>query len=153
MVNMPRQKRRKSYQQITEFARGCIIGMRENGFSYRENATRTQCNATTVMYIWKKWTEKNQARRKPDSGARMSTTAWDDRYLICMVVTNRTASSRVLAQRWSTATGALLSIPTVRRHLMQCGLRARFPLRRIPLSLNHRRLRIQWAQKHSAWCT
>ena len=62
MVNMPRQKRRKSYQQITEFARGRIIGMREGGFSYRENAARTQCNATIVMHIWKKWTEENQTR-------------------------------------------------------------------------------------------
>ena len=43
-VNMPRQNQRKSYQQITEFARGRIIGMREGAFSYREIATRKQCN-------------------------------------------------------------------------------------------------------------
>ena len=54
MVNTPRQKHRKSYQQITQFARGRIIRMREGGFSYRENAARTQCNLTTVMHIWKK---------------------------------------------------------------------------------------------------
>lgn len=151
VVNMPRQKRRKPYQQLTEFVRGRIVGMREGGFSYRKIAARTQCNATTVMRVWKKWTEENQTRRKPGSGARNSTTARDDRHLIRMAVTDRTASSRVLAQRWSTATGVLLSSSTVRRRLLQHELRARVPLRRIPLSLNHRRLRLQWAQQHSAW--
>ena len=143
MINMPRQKWRKSYKQITEFARSRIIGMREFGFSYREIAVRTQCNVTTVMRIWKKWTEENEARRKPGGGARNSKTARDDRYLIRMAVTDRTASSRVLLQRWSTVIGALLSSSTVRRLLLHRGLRARLPLRAIPLSLNHRPLRLQ----------
>ena len=124
--------------------------MREGGFSYRENATRTQCNATREMHIWKKLTEENQARRKPGSGARNCTTARDDKHLIRMAVTERRASSRVLAQRWRMAIGALLSSSTVRHHLLQLGLGARLPLRRILLSLNHRRLRLQWAEQHSA---
>ena len=85
MINMPRQKWRKSHHQITEIARGRIIDMQECGFSYPEIAARMQCNVTTVMRIWKKWTEENQARRKPGSWA----------------VTDRSASSRVLEQRWS----------------------------------------------------
>ena len=56
------------------------------------------------MHICKKWTEENQARRKPSSRVRNSTTARDDRHLIRMAGTDRTAFSRVLAQRWSTAT-------------------------------------------------
>ena len=99
MVNIPHQKRRKSYQQITEFARGRIDGIREGGFSYRKIAARTQCYATTLMRIWKKKTEENQARRKPGRGARNNTTARDDRHLIRMAVTDRTASSPVLVQR------------------------------------------------------
>lgn len=150
---MPRKKQRKPYQQITEFVRGRIVGMREGGFSYREIAARTQCNASTVMRIWKKWTDENQTRRKPGSGAQKNTTPRDNRHLIRMAVTERTASSRVLAQHWSTATGALMSSSTVRRRLVQHGLRARVPLRRIPLSLNHRHLRLQWAQQYRAYRT
>ena len=51
MVSIPRQKWKVSHQQITEFARGSIIGMREDGFSYQEIAARMLCNATTVMRI------------------------------------------------------------------------------------------------------
>ncbi|GFV38156.1 transposable element Tcb2 transposase [Trichonephila clavipes] len=34
---------------------------------------------------------------------------------------------------------------------MQCGLRVRIPLYRIPLTQNHRRLRLQWANVHRSW--
>ncbi|KFM70844.1 Transposable element Tcb1 transposase, partial [Stegodyphus mimosarum] len=35
--------------------------------------------------------------------------------------------------------------------LLQCGLRARTPLYRIPLTHDHRRLRLQWANQHRDW--
>ena len=66
-----------------------------------------------------------------------------------MAVTNHTVSSCVLAERWSTATGALLSSSTVCCSLLHRGLHARLPLHSIPLSLNHKHL--QRAQQHSAW--
>ncbi|GFU79033.1 transposable element Tcb2 transposase [Trichonephila clavipes] len=67
-----------------------------------------------------------------------------------MVVNDRTASSRQLAARWSTATGVLMSASSIRRRLLHRGLRARVPLYRIPFTANHRRLRLQWAHKHRA---
>ena len=77
--------------------------------------------------IRKKWTEENQARRKPGIEARISTTARYDRHYIHMAVTDMTATSHALVQRWSTATGALLSSSTVRRRLLRTSswLRAR----------------------------
>ncbi|GFU11407.1 transposable element Tcb2 transposase [Trichonephila clavipes] len=57
--------------------------------------------------------------------------------LICMAVNDRKASSRHLAAR--------------RRRLLHRGLRARVPLHRIPLTANHRQLRLQWVHKHKAW--
>ncbi|GFW30990.1 transposable element Tcb1 transposase [Trichonephila clavipes] len=35
--------------------------------------------------------------------------------------------------------------------LLHHGLRASVPLYRIPLTVNHRRLRLQWAHEHRAW--
>ncbi|GFT22410.1 transposable element Tcb2 transposase [Trichonephila clavipes] len=46
-----------------------------------------------------------------------------------MVVNDRTASSRQLAARLSTATGVLMSASSIRRRLQPRGLRARVPLR------------------------
>ncbi|GFW37930.1 transposable element Tcb2 transposase [Trichonephila clavipes] len=68
-----------------------------------------------------------------------------------MAVNDRTASSRQLAARWSTATGVLMSASSIRRRLLHRGLHARVPLYRIPLAANHRRLRLQWAHEHRAW--
>ncbi|GFX80166.1 transposable element Tc1 transposase [Trichonephila clavipes] len=68
-----------------------------------------------------------------------------------MAVNDRTASSRQLSARWSTATGVLESTSSIRRRLLHRGLRARSPLYRIPLTENHRRLRLQWILDHRAW--
>ncbi|GFV98605.1 transposable element Tcb2 transposase [Trichonephila clavipes] len=67
-----------------------------------------------------------------------------------MVVNDRTASSRQLAARWSTATGVLMSASSICRRLLHRILRARVPLYRI-LTTNHRRLRLQWAHEHKVW--
>ncbi|KFM63681.1 hypothetical protein X975_03003, partial [Stegodyphus mimosarum] len=40
--------------------------------------------------------------------------------------------------------------PLGHRH-SKCGLRARTPLYRIPLTHDHRRLRLQWANQHRDW--
>ncbi|GFW09903.1 transposable element Tc1 transposase [Trichonephila clavipes] len=68
-----------------------------------------------------------------------------------MAQTDRTTSSRQLAAQWSTATGVSLCASSIQRRLLQPGLRARIPLYRIPLTQNHRHLRLQWANVHRSW--
>ncbi|KAJ4447701.1 hypothetical protein ANN_09709 [Periplaneta americana] len=47
--------------------------------------------------------------------------------------------------------GVDLSASTVRRYLLRAGLVARMPLRRLPLSRNHQRLRLQWTRERRHW--
>ncbi|GFW80419.1 transposable element Tcb1 transposase [Trichonephila clavipes] len=68
-----------------------------------------------------------------------------------MVVNDRTASSRQLATHWSSVTGVLMSASSIRRRLLHRGMGARVLLYRIPLTANHRRLRLQWAHEHRSW--
>ncbi|GFW18722.1 transposable element Tc1 transposase [Trichonephila clavipes] len=68
-----------------------------------------------------------------------------------MAVNDRTASSRQLAERWSTATCVVMSALSIYRSLLYHGLHAGVPLYRIPLTTNHRRLRLQWVHEHRAW--
>ncbi|GFT05689.1 transposable element Tc1 transposase [Trichonephila clavipes] len=63
---------------------------------------------------------------------------------------DRTASCKQLLASWSTATGVLMSASSISRRLIHCGLRARVPLYRIPLTANHRRLCLKWAHEHRA---
>ncbi|GFU71690.1 transposable element Tcb2 transposase [Trichonephila clavipes] len=80
---------------------------------------------------------------------------YDNQHLLRMAVNDRTAFPRQLAARWSTATNVLMSASSIRRRLLQRGLRARVPLYSIPLPANHRRLRQQWAHepraRHADW--
>ncbi|KFM67459.1 Transposable element Tcb2 transposase, partial [Stegodyphus mimosarum] len=108
-------------------------------------------NSSTVMRVWKQWTDECRTTRKSGSGPRNVTSARDDRHLVRMARTDRTASSRQLAALWSIATGVSLCASSIRRRLLQCGLRARTPLYRIPLTHDHRRLRLQWANQHRDW--
>ncbi|GFX87147.1 transposable element Tc1 transposase [Trichonephila clavipes] len=64
---------------------------------------------------------------------------------------DRTESSRQLAAQWSTATRVSLCASSIRRRLLQRGLRAMIPFYMIPLTHNHRRLRLQWANVHRSW--
>ncbi|GFU10862.1 transposable element Tcb2 transposase [Trichonephila clavipes] len=68
-----------------------------------------------------------------------------------MAVNDRTVSFRQLAARCSTATGVLRATSSVCRRPLHRELRARVSLYKVPLTANHRRLRLQWAHERRAW--
>ncbi|GFY24274.1 transposable element Tc1 transposase [Trichonephila clavipes] len=143
---MPCRRKGAKFEQISEFERGKIIGLREAGLSYRAVAARVQRNSSTIMRVSKQWTDEGRTARKSGSGPRNVTSAPDDRRLVRMAQTDRTASSRQLAAQWSIAIGVSLCASSIQRRLLQRGLRAR-----IPLTQNHRRLRLHWANVHRSW--
>ncbi|GFU29790.1 transposable element Tc1 transposase [Trichonephila clavipes] len=95
---------RVKFEQISVFERGRIVGLREAGLSYRAVAARVQRNSSTIMRVWKQWTDEGRTARKSVSGLRNVTSAREDRRLVRMAQTDRTAFSRQLAAQWSTAT-------------------------------------------------
>ena len=141
-AGIPRRRERMQYQQVSSFERGRMIGLQEAGLSYRDIAACTGHAATTVMIVWNQWREEGRTQRRAGTGPRNVTRARDDRHLVCVAVTDRTASCTVLRRRSSTATGLNMSASTVRRHLLKAELVARMPLRRLPLSRDHQRLRL-----------
>ncbi|GFW10143.1 transposable element Tc1 transposase [Trichonephila clavipes] len=106
----------EKFQQRSEFEWGRIIGLREGGFSYHAIRSSVQRNSSTVMQIWKQWTDNSKNWQWTMKGS------------------------------WSTAAGVLLSASSIRRRLLHRGLRAR-----VPLTANHRWLRLQRAHEHRAW--
>ncbi|GFV33639.1 transposable element Tcb2 transposase [Trichonephila clavipes] len=79
------------------------------------------------MRIWKQWIDEHRTTRKIGSGRQNVTSARDERHPHRMIANDRASSSRLLAARWSTATGVLMSAPSIRRRLLHRGLRARVP--------------------------
>ncbi|GFX39140.1 transposable element Tc1 transposase [Trichonephila clavipes] len=98
------KRNRMKFEQISEFERGRIVGLREAGLSYRAVAARVQRNSSTIMRVSKQWTDEGRTARKSGSGPRNVTSAREDRRLVRMAQTDRTAFSRQLVAQWSTAT-------------------------------------------------
>ena len=86
--------------------------------------------------------ERSGSYARAGTGPRNVTIARVDRHLVLMAVTDRTVSLAVLSRRRSTAMCLKLFASTVRRSLLRAGLVSRMPLRRLPLSRDHQRVRL-----------
>ncbi|GFV63907.1 transposable element Tcb1 transposase [Trichonephila clavipes] len=64
-----------------------------------------------------------------------------------MAMTDRSVTSRTIAQHIESVTHHSVSARTIRRRLQQSVLSARRPLLGLPLTQNHRRLRRQWCDE------
>ncbi|GFS89470.1 transposable element Tc1 transposase [Trichonephila clavipes] len=79
------------------------------------------------------------------------TTSREDRQIVRVAVTNRSVTSRTVAQHIESVTHHSVSARTIRRRLQQSGLSARRPLLGLPLTQNQRRLRRQWCDERRMW--
>ncbi|GBN73539.1 hypothetical protein AVEN_199944-1 [Araneus ventricosus] len=90
---MSLRRRRSHYEQLTEFERGRVIGLREGGFSFRDIAERLGRNVSTVHDCWVRWSRDGTASRRPGSGRPRGTTEREDRRIRRTAVSHRTASA------------------------------------------------------------
>ncbi|GFX20719.1 transposable element Tcb1 transposase [Trichonephila clavipes] len=75
----------------------------------------------------------------------------EDRQIVRMAVTDRSVTSRTIAQHIESVTHHSVSANTIRRRLQQSGLSARCPFLGLPLTQNHRRHRHQWCDERRMW--
>ncbi|GFW23268.1 transposable element Tcb1 transposase [Trichonephila clavipes] len=85
--------------------------------------------------------------RRGRSHPPQCTTSREDRKIVHMAVTDRSVTSRSVAQHNEFVTHYSVSARFIQRRLQQSGLSARSPLLGLPLTQNHRRLRRQWSMK------
>ncbi|GFV12016.1 epithelial splicing regulatory protein 1 [Trichonephila clavipes] len=68
-----------------------------------------------------------------------------------MMVINRRSTASDLSRQLSSDTGTTVSRQTVYRRLGHIGLHARRPVRCVPLTTTHCRLRLTWSREHALW--
>ncbi|GFW74605.1 transposable element Tcb1 transposase [Trichonephila clavipes] len=68
-----------------------------------------------------------------------------------MMVINRRSTVSDLSRQLSSATGTTVSRQTVYRRLGYIVLYARRPVRCVPLTATHCRLRLTWSREHALW--
>ncbi|GFS51473.1 transposable element Tcb1 transposase [Trichonephila clavipes] len=74
-----------------------------------------------------------------------------DKQIVRIAVTDRSVTSRTVAQHIESVTHHSVSARTIRRRLQQSGLSARRLLLGLPLMQNPRRLRRQWCDERRMW--
>ncbi|GFV34563.1 transposable element Tcb1 transposase [Trichonephila clavipes] len=137
---MSHRKQRSAFDQVSEFDRVRIVAYRDCGLSFREIGSRVGRNQTTVMRICDRWMQEGMTGRRGRSHLPQCTTSCEDRQIVRMAVTDRSVTSRTIAQHIQSVTNHSVSARIIRRRLQQSGLSARRPLLGLPLTQNHRRL-------------
>ncbi|GFU75480.1 HTH_Tnp_Tc3_2 domain-containing protein [Trichonephila clavipes] len=105
--------------------------------------------------LWKRFQDDGNVSRCYSTGHLRVTTPNEDRYIyIYLAVTakrNRRSTTSDLSRQLSSAAGTRVSRQTVYRRLGHIGLYARRPVRCVPLTANHCRLRLTWSREHALW--
>ncbi|GFX39147.1 transposable element Tc1 transposase [Trichonephila clavipes] len=135
---MPGKRARKHFSQLSEFKRGLIIGTKTAGWSTCRVAGQVDRSECAVRNCWEQWTREDPHVRE--------NRLWSDqedhekRGSKDPTVTRSTIRADV---------GVAIVPQTISRHLAEANLKSKRLFRALPLTPEHRQLRLQWCQARS----
>ncbi|GFY18950.1 transposable element Tcb1 transposase [Trichonephila clavipes] len=144
---MPGKHARRHFSQLSEFERGLIIGMKTAGWSTRRVAGQVDRLECAVRNCWEQWTRKGTHAWKTGSGATRKTTRRDDRRIVRQALVDPTVTRSTIGAN----VGVVIVPQTISRHLAEANLKFKRPFRALPLTSEHRQMRLQWCQARSMW--
>ncbi|GFX80690.1 transposable element Tc1 transposase [Trichonephila clavipes] len=142
---MPGKRARRHFSQLSEFKRGLIIGMKTAGWPTRRVAGQVDRSECAVRNCCEQWTREGTLAWKTGPGATRKTTRREDRRIVRQALVDPTVTR-------STIQADVAIVPqTISRHLADANLKSKRPFRALPLTPEHRQLRLQWCQARSMW--
>ncbi|GFX08367.1 transposable element Tcb1 transposase [Trichonephila clavipes] len=139
---MPLRRNRRQYEQLTDFDRGRIIGLREAGWSNRRIGRHLGWSDMVVARCWQQWITEGRVYRRGGSGRPRNTNDREDR-AIRRVATSAPTTSLASIQR---------HLPPSRHPVpSRETMRSRRPLRRLPLTPHHRLCRLDFCRPRATW--
>ncbi|GFU84553.1 transposable element Tc1 transposase [Trichonephila clavipes] len=139
---MPGKRARRHFSQLSEFERGLIIGMKTAGWSTRRVAGQVDRSECAARNCWEQWTREGTHARKTGSGA---TRRREDRRIVRQALVYTTVTRSTIRAD----VGVAIVPQTISRHLAETNLKSKPSFRALPLSPEHRQLRLQWCQARS----
>ncbi|GFU57103.1 transposable element Tc1 transposase [Trichonephila clavipes] len=91
--------------------------------------------------------EKVPKRGKPGLERPRKTTRREDRRIVRQALVNPTVTRSTIRAD----VGVAIVPQTISRHLAEANLKSKSPFRALPLTPEHRQLRLQWCQARSMW--
>ncbi|GFV44704.1 HTH_Tnp_Tc3_2 domain-containing protein [Trichonephila clavipes] len=144
---MPGKLARRHFSQLSEFERGLIIGMKTAGWSTRRVAGKVDRSECAVRNCWEQCTREGSHAPKTGSGATRKTTRREDRRIVRQALVDPTVTHAAIRAD----VGVAIVPQTISRHLAEANLKSMRPFRALPLTPDHRQLRLQWCQARSMW--
>ncbi|GFW87846.1 transposable element Tc1 transposase [Trichonephila clavipes] len=144
---MPGKRARRHFSQLSEFERGLIIGMKTAGWSTRRVAGQVDRSEYAIRNCWEQWTREGTHLRKTGSGVTRKTTRREDRRIVRQALVDPTVTRSTIRAD----VGVAIVPQTISRHLGEANLKSKHPFRALPLTPEHRQLRLQWCQARSMW--
>ncbi|GFW96817.1 transposable element Tc1 transposase [Trichonephila clavipes] len=144
---MPGKHARRHFSQLSEFERGLMIGMKTAGWSTRRVAGQGDRSECAVTNCWEQWTREGIYVRKTGSEATRKTTRREDRRIVRQAFVGPTLTRSTIRAD----VGVAIVSQTISRHLAEANLKSKRPFRALPLTPEHRQLRLQWCQARSMW--
>ncbi|KFM64089.1 Transposable element Tcb1 transposase, partial [Stegodyphus mimosarum] len=136
---------------LDDVLRGRIIGRLECGRTQLEVSDELGIAQSVISRLWQRSQDDDNVSRRYNTGRPRVTTPNEDQYLAVTAKRNWRSATSDLSPQLSSATGTTISRQTVYRRLGQIGLYARIPVRCIPLTATHCRLRLAWSREHELW--
>ncbi|GFW05321.1 transposable element Tcb1 transposase [Trichonephila clavipes] len=144
---MPGKRARRHFSQLSEFERGLIIGMKTAGWSTCRVAGQVDRSECAVRNCWEQWTREGTHARKTGSRVTRKTTRREDRRIVRQALVDPTVTRSTIRAD----VGVAIVPQTISRHLGEANLKSKRPFRALPLTPEHRQLRLQWCQARSMW--
>ncbi|GFU54093.1 HTH_Tnp_Tc3_2 domain-containing protein [Trichonephila clavipes] len=99
----------------------------------------------SVRNSCEQWIRKGTHAWKTGSGATRKTTRREDLRIVRQELVDPTVTRSTMRAY----VGVVIVPPTISRHLAEANLKSKRPFRALPLTPEHRQLRLQWCQARS----
>ncbi|GFS69854.1 HTH_Tnp_Tc3_2 domain-containing protein [Trichonephila clavipes] len=97
--------------------------------------------------VGEQWTREGTYAWKTGSGATRKTARRKDRRIVWQALVDPTVTRSMIRAD----VGVAIVPQTISRHLAESNLKSKRPFRALPLTPEHRQLRLQWCQAISMW--
>ena len=139
------------FKRLTEFEKGQISALSDEGYSNREIGRRIQRSEHAVRYCLAKFRECGSRDEQPGPGRPRLTTEVQDARLVLMSKRSPFKTASHVQADFSNVTGLNLSISTVKNRLAEAGLHGRVARRKPMLSDKNKSKRVDFAREHGTW--
>ena len=122
--------------------------LHEKGLSCRQIARRVCKFPAGIAVLLQKLRQTGSVRDRRRTGRPRVTTARDDRNLCRMSLRDRKKTAVKLHQEWTNGGAVTASVRTIRRRLLDNGLRSCKARKKPLIKPDQKRIRLAWACRH-----